>query len=272
MSKPDTWMPLYIGDYVADTMHLTTEEHGAYLLLLMTAWNRGGKVPNNDAQLALICRAERKAWSRLRDVVLAFFEVDGEFLVQPRLTKEYEKAVRLNAKQKANGAKGGRPKRTQTESQSAAQQGTQEKPVGFFWDSPNHIPDETPSPSPNTSVANATDGPPVLTVPAADDSSLTRRSFEDMTKAELWGAGKSLLASAGLPVAQCGSFVGKLVKDYGEQIVVDAVRAAVVAQPADPLEYLKATCLHAVGKRVRTGRMPAPENFDAVDYGEGGLL
>lgn len=87
------------------------------------------------------------------------------------------------------------------------------------------------------SVANATGGS------AAKPPS-------DMTKEELWRAGKSLLAEAGVPKVQCGSFVGKLVKDYGDAVVVEAVRAAVVARPADPVEYLKATCMREKGERV----------------------
>jgi len=80
-----------------------------------------------------------------------------------------------------------------------------------------------------------------------------------MTRAELWKAGKSLLSEAKMPPAQCGSFVGKLVKDYGEPIVVDAVRAAVVAQPADPAEYLKATCMRAAGQRIKPNAQEALE-------------
>ena len=81
----------------------------------------------------------------------------------------------------------------------------------------------------------------------------------DLTKDELWTAGKSLLEQAGLPAKQCGSFVGKLVKDYGDRIVVDAVRAAVVARPADPVEYLKATCMRSVGQRAPVNKQEALE-------------
>lgn len=69
----------------------------------------------------------------------------------------------------------------------------------------------------------------------------------EMTKQELWSAGKSLLKQSGMPEAQCGSFVGKLVKDYGDALVVEAVRTAVVEQPADPASFLKATCKAKAG-------------------------
>jgi hypothetical protein len=85
------------------------------------------------------------------------------------------------------------------------------------------------------------------------------KSADDMTKDELWSAGKSLLMAADMPKAQCGSFVGKLVKDYGDTVVVDAVRAAVVARPVDPAEYLKATCQRMAGQRLTLGKQEALE-------------
>lgn len=73
-----------------------------------------------------------------------------------------------------------------------------------------------------------------------------------------------------MPEKQCGSFVGKLVKDYGDETVVDAVRAAVVAQPADPAQWLKAACMRMAGERASTPRrngQPDPHRgFDTRNY------
>lgn len=90
---------------------------------------------------------------------------------------------------------------------------------------------------PDSSEAKASGGePPAKTV-------------DELTKDELWAAGKSLLSQAGMPAKQCGTFVGKLVKDYDAETVIEAVRVAVVERPADPAAYLKAVCQQIAGER-----------------------
>jgi hypothetical protein len=54
-------MPLYVGDYLADTGRLTTEQPGAYLLLILDYW-RNGALPD-DSILATICGLSATAWS-----------------------------------------------------------------------------------------------------------------------------------------------------------------------------------------------------------------
>lgn len=75
------------------------------------------------------------------------------------------------------------------------------------------------------------------------------KSPSEMTKAELWSVGKSILAEQGMPKAQCGTFVGALVKEFGDAVVVEAVRATCLAMPADAATYLKAACQHGAGQR-----------------------
>lgn len=90
----------------------------------------------------------------------------------------------------------------------------------------------------------------------------------DMTKAELWAAGKSLLSNGGMPEAQCGAFVGKLCKDYGDQIVIDAVRETVVKQAGDPASYLKSACQRLAGERP--AKPPGKHaGFEKLNYREG---
>lgn len=115
-------------------------------------------------------------------------------------------------------------------------------------DAPEHAPNpplgdgSTASSSPSNSVPIGTGGTPPA--PA--------KTPEDLTKAELWRAGKSLLRDQGMPEAQCGSFVGKLCKDHTDAIVVEAVRNTVVKQPADAASFLKSECLRLAGQRTST--------------------
>lgn len=110
-AKSDTWMPLYIADYLRDTMHLTRDQHGGYMLLLMACWDRAGRLPNDPGQLAGIAKASATEWRKLAPVLLPFFEVDGSDLIQHRVISEHEKAALLSEKRRLSGAQGGRPRK-----------------------------------------------------------------------------------------------------------------------------------------------------------------
>lgn len=97
-------------------------------------------------------------------------------------------------------------------------------------------------------------------LPATPPSEPAPKTAAELTKAELWTAGKSLLEAQGMPAKQCGTFVGKLVKDFGDEIVVDSVRAAVLEQPADAASWLKAACQARAGQRKPVNRQQAIED------------
>lgn len=106
MSKVDVWMPLHIADYLADTMHLNAQQHGAYMLLLMHHW-RAGCIPSCEEQLSAISRCELGAWKRsVWPVLKSFFtEVDG-VLIQKRAVSEREYAEGLTDKRSKAGRNG----------------------------------------------------------------------------------------------------------------------------------------------------------------------
>lgn len=109
MKKTDTWMPLYIGDYLADTSHLTTEQHGAYLLLLMALWKRGGEgLPNVDENLAAAARLSISRWKAARPVLIdgRLLREDGSIVMQKRLANEMDKAAGITQTRSEAGIKG----------------------------------------------------------------------------------------------------------------------------------------------------------------------
>jgi uncharacterized protein YdaU (DUF1376 family) len=119
--RPDVFMPLFIGDYLADTTHLSTEEHGAYLLILMHYWTKGEGPPDNDKALANIAKLPQREWQKMADTIRAFFSSimkDGKrVLVQKRIEEELARAIgkynkRKEALAKANEARNRAAERT----------------------------------------------------------------------------------------------------------------------------------------------------------------
>jgi len=103
VGKP--WMPLYVGDYLRDTQHLSTEEHGAYLLLLMECWNRGGALPGEDGQLARIARLSPTKWRRVRDTLSGFFQICENSWSHSRISAELKISADKSEKAAASADK-----------------------------------------------------------------------------------------------------------------------------------------------------------------------
>ena len=97
------WMPLYVPDFIADTMRLSAAETGAYLCLIMDYWMHDG-LPDDDAQLAAIARLPLKSWRQMRPTIEAFFH-DG--WRHKRIDAELVKMIRLAEHRRAAGVKGG---------------------------------------------------------------------------------------------------------------------------------------------------------------------
>lgn len=105
MAKADIWMPLFIGDYLADTTRLTTEQHGAYLLLIMDYW-RNGAPPDDDSILANITKMQQRDWKKTKNAVMTFFTLVNGAWVHSRIEKELEDATagKKKAEEKAKKA------------------------------------------------------------------------------------------------------------------------------------------------------------------------
>jgi len=91
------WMALWIGDFLADTMHLSDALTGNYVLLICHYWQHGG-LPDDPEQLARICKMSREQWGKRSPVLEAFFQ-DG--WKHKRIEDELAKAAAYSEIQRA---------------------------------------------------------------------------------------------------------------------------------------------------------------------------
>lgn len=87
-------LTLWTDAYLADTRHLTTLEHGAYLLLLITAWRSPDFALPNDDRFLRLAAGNPRTWNEIKPTVMAFWTLreDGKFH-QKRLSLEANRAT-----------------------------------------------------------------------------------------------------------------------------------------------------------------------------------
>jgi uncharacterized protein YdaU (DUF1376 family) len=208
-------MPLYIADYLGDTQHLSTIEHGAYMLLIMHYWQQEC-LPNDEGRLARIARMTAKEWSNARATLVALFDGDwkhGRIDAEIALTDEkYEKRAGAGHK----GGKASALARKKAKLEAEAKQKASNAPAKS-----NHL-----HPQPVDSEASASGA-------AAPPDARTRLFNEGLAK---------LALITGKGADACRSFVGKCLKAAGDDaitvlgLIEDAERNRVV----DPSAWIAA--------------------------------
>lgn len=105
--RPDTWMPMFWGDYARDTGHLGNGHHGAYLMLIKHYWCSGEPLVDDDAVLwRIACCDSIGAWKKLRPTVARFFKVDAGLWRHKRVDAELEHAKEIVEARSSAGLKG----------------------------------------------------------------------------------------------------------------------------------------------------------------------
>lgn len=201
-------LPLWTDAYLADTRHLTTCEHGAYLLLLFEAWRRPHcGLPDDDELLARLAGLTGPEWAAIRTVIMAFWERDGRRKTwhQKRLKKERTYVALKSRSQRHNATK--RWNKTKKTDAMAMPNACQ-----------NDAP--TPTPTPTTPLAKAN-----------GEKSDPNKVFWDNAKAYLAPHVK------GSP----GALIGKWARDYGQGVAASAISDAQLARAVEPVAYIEKT-------------------------------
>lgn len=204
-------LPLFTDAYLGDTTHLSTFEHGAYLLLLIVSWRSPGCcVADDDALLARYTRMTRDKWRKVRPALEPFFDVRGGFWHQARLQNELQHLQSRRQQQVAAGNASAiakslkRGKRGSTNVGQPLQRHGNGTPTPY----PTHIP-----------LDKESNGE----IPVDSDQ-------------VFWANAKAFLASEtrGDP----GKLVGAWCRDHGKEATAAAITKAQLERPAQRIPFI----------------------------------
>lgn len=175
------YIQLYVADYLADTMHLTTEDHGAYLLLIFNYWQTGKAIPKK--RLPSVTRMSNERWADVEETLKEFFieTPTGEWF-HPRIEADLERVNSKHEQTSEAGKESARRRAAKKEKEKQAQAVVSEREInGRSTDveiplqrNANHL-DTDPDPDPEaepekekTQRGKSCSGPKTAAAPAPD--------------------------------------------------------------------------------------------------------
>lgn len=133
-------MPLYTGDYLRDTPHLSCSENGIYIKLLMYCWDQKGPAPTDERRLCGIVNARSgDEVEALRRILHEFFVLMDDGWYNKRMSEVIAEAERISGCRRRGGLEKARKQRDIIRAQVMLEQNSSNAPPG----NPN------PNPNPN---------------------------------------------------------------------------------------------------------------------------
>jgi len=105
------YLQFHPSDYLADTQHLTTTEHGAYLLLIFNYWQQGHPLKDCDRRFSNITRLPAIQWMDMRAIIEEFFTIQDGVWIHNRIEDDLAYVREKVAKAKSAGEASGRSRR-----------------------------------------------------------------------------------------------------------------------------------------------------------------
>ena len=211
----------HLGDYARDTAHLSWMEDAAYTRLLRAYYLRERPIAQEEV-MRLVRAVTRREKEAVTLVLNEFFELREDGYRNARADKEIEQ---YQAQASTN--------------RRIARERTVQRNVN--GSSTNRAPSHKPEPRTISQEPEKSGKPAAL------------RAEADPEKQEIWNTGKAMLGKEG------ASFLGKLVKDYGQKLVLQAIRDCKETQPVSPKEWLVARCQERRGNGAGVNKQEALE-------------
>ncbi len=197
------WLPFFVGDYMRDTADLTAAEHGHYLLLLFHYWSKQEPLPCEKRKCYIIAKASTAKQKKLVDAILCqFFELTENGFLNHKMFKIIETQKSKSKTARVNGRKGGVAKAKASAKQTLQQNASK-------------------------TLANQSHS---ITYPSGKAPSATH---------PVWGDALQTMVSQGEDEASTRSFLGRIIQQYGEDTVTDAVADCIIKNPVQFKAYLQ---------------------------------
>lgn len=222
-ARPDTWMPIYWGDYARDTGHLNALAHGAYLMLIKHYWCTGSPLNDDDSELwRVACCDSLGEWKRIRNKLSPLFQIlEGKWR-HKRIDRELQRAVDITNKRAAAGRASAehRANKNSTHVEHTGQQ--------------NAIPSQ-PQPPSEAKTASGAEAPLMPDIPPIIDR---RNGADDPVKA-MFDTGVSILTKTGNSEQKARSMIGKWRKQLKDDGKLLGLLVAAGRDPkVEPIGYI----------------------------------